>query len=87
MHLRRYCLLQSIEAKRRGEEGLQLALLGKQAEYAGTALSTSLPGYARLVAAGYTCTEDVTGARAEELITIAGLSRREADAVIAAIGS
>jgi hypothetical protein len=87
MHLRRYLLLQSVEARVRGQDGLQVALRTKQSEIAGTALSTALPGYARLVAAGYQCTEDVIGARAEELTRIAGLNRREADAVIAAVGS
>ena len=63
------------------------AFRGQQQAIAGTALSTALPGYDRLIAAGYSCTEDVAGARADELITAAGLNRSEADAVIAAVGS
>ena len=87
MHPRRYYLLQAFEARVRGEDGLWFALRGRQQELAGTALPTSLPGYALLVAAGYTCTEDVVGARADELIRTAKLNRREAEAVIAALGS
>ena len=106
MHIRRYCLLQAIEAKVRGEDGLWFALRGKQQEFAGTALPANTPGYALLVAAGYTCVEDIwtaaffnnpllspenraaaIAALANELIKVAGLNRREADAALAAIGS
>jgi hypothetical protein len=80
-------LLQAIEAKLRGEDGLYFGLINKQAEFAGTALPTSLPGYDRLIAAGYLCTEDVVGAMSDELIRVAGLNRREADAVIAALAT
>lgn len=87
MHPRRYYLLQAIEAKSRDQDGLWFALRGRQQEIAGTALPTSTPGYDRLIAAGYLAIEDVRGARADELIKVAGLSRRDADAAIAAIGA
>jgi hypothetical protein len=35
---------------------------------------------------GTTCIEDIAGARADELIKVAGLNRREADAALAALG-
>lgn len=86
-HPRRYYLLQALDARRREEDGLWFNLRGRQQELAGTALPASTPGYALLVAAGYTCTEDVIGARAEELMMTAGLNRREADAAIEAVGT
>lgn len=49
-----------------------------------TPLPTTTPGYSKLVANRYTCIEDVTGASAAELVQEAGLSYREAAAVIAA---
>jgi hypothetical protein len=48
---------------------------------------STTPGYDRLIAAGYTCKEDVIGAIADELMKVAGLNRREADAALAALGS
>lgn len=87
LHPRRAYLLIALTAKDRGEDGVWYVARGQQQAIAGTALSTALPGYDRLIAAGYSCTEDVAGARADELITAAGLNRSEADAVIAAVGS
>ena len=87
LHPRRTYLLLALSAKERLEDGAWYALRGQQEAIAGTAIATDLPGYDRLIAAGYTCTEDISGARADELEKAAGLNRREADAVIAAIGS
>jgi len=87
MHPRRYYLLQALEAKRRFEDGLWFTMRGRQQEIAGTALPPSTVRYDLLTAAGYLAIEDIRGARAEELIKVAGLNRREADAVIAAVGS
>lgn len=86
-HPRRVYLLLALDARTREEDGLWFSLRGRQQEIAGTALPTSTPGYDRLIAAGYTCTEDVVGAQADELMKTAGLNRREADAAIAAIGA
>jgi hypothetical protein len=86
-HARRMYLLLALDAKTRDEDGLWFNLRGRQQEFSGTPLATTLPGYDRLIKAGYTCTEDVVGALADELIKVAGLNRREADAVIAALAT
>lgn len=83
MHLRRYCLLQAVEARAAGDDGLEAALRGLQLATAGTALDPSWPGYSRLTAAGYRAREDIDGAEADELVRIAGLTYGEADAAIA----
>lgn len=87
LHPRRMYLLLALTSQQRGEDGAWRTLRGQQRAIAGTALPANLPGHDKLVAAGYECTEDVSGARADELMTAAGLNRREADAVIAALGS
>ncbi len=82
-NLRRYCLLMAYDARLRGEAGLEWALRGRQQETAGTALVTSWPSYAQLIAAGYTTREDLDGADSRELITLARLNRAQAEAAIA----
>lgn len=86
-HPRRVYLLLALDARMREEDGLWYALRGRQNEIPGTALPASTPGYDRLIAAGYTCTEDVVGANADELMRAAGLNRREAEAAIAALAT
>lgn len=86
-HPRRVYLLMAFDARTREEDGLWYSLRGRQQEIAGTALPASIPGRDRLVAAGYTCTEDVVGAQADELMKTAGLNRREAEAALAALSA
>ena len=86
-HPRRQYLLIALTARQRGEDAIWYVARGQQQAIAGTALPASLPGRDLLVAAGYECTEDVDGARADELTKAAGLSRRDAEAALAALGS
>jgi hypothetical protein len=84
--VRRYYLLSARAARARDEEALALAWEGKQRAEAGTplpAFSASIT--AKLNAAGYLVREDVEGADEEELRAEAGLSPKEAAAVLAAL--
>lgn len=69
------------------DDGGDIVWRGKHNAEPGTALPASTPGYSKLIAAEYTCTEDIVGANVDELIQECGLSRREAAAVIAAYGT
>jgi hypothetical protein len=89
---RRYYLLKAREARARDEEGLALTFEGKQREVAGTPLPALPPAITtKLAAAGYLVREDILaedgrGADEEELQVDAGLSKKEAAAVLAALG-
>lgn len=87
MHPRRYYLLQALFEKSKGADAAWFTLRGQQQALAGTALPTTIVRYDLLTAAGYLAYEDVRGARADELMKTAGLNRREADAVLAAVGA
>lgn len=80
----RYLLLKAHAADRRGDGELAATWRGKHQGLAGTALAADFPLRARLLAAGYQHTEDITGADEHELVE-AGLTRREALQVLAAI--
>jgi hypothetical protein len=82
--LRRYYLLKSRFAASVGSEAVALAFRGKQRAESGTDLPDGFPVREALLAAGYEAIEDVTGASVEELID-AGLTTREANAVLAAL--
>jgi hypothetical protein len=88
---RRYYLLNRFALRDTGQVGLSSVFRGKQEAEPGTALPAELPSRDTLVAAGYIAVEDLAagaldGADAEELFRYAGLNRREAQAVIAALG-
>jgi len=84
---RRYCLLKRFAAKDNGDEALVCVWRGKQEAVSATALASDFPYRAKLIAAGYSSVEDLTGADAIELRKRASLGRREADTVIAAIAA
>lgn len=81
---RRYALLQSYVELSRDEMGLAGFWRAKQEERTGAALPVTFPFMSRLTAARYTTEEDLDGADADELQANAGLSRREAQAVLTA---
>jgi hypothetical protein len=82
---RRYLLSASRSAGLEGLRGASAALLASHEAQPGTALPSTFPAYGKLVAAHYTCREDVAGADVDELIVCAGLTRPEALAVLQAI--
>ena len=81
---RRYYLAKRVAARRDDDEALELTWQAKQEAEPGTALAADYPARAALVAAGYTTTEDLDGADADEL-RAAGLSTRDAEAALAAL--
>lgn len=79
---RRYYLAQRLRAREALlEEGVWQA---KQEAEPGTELAADFPSAAALEAAGYTTVEDLDGADVAELRR-AGLTRRQAETVIAAV--
>jgi hypothetical protein len=81
---RRYYLLKALVAAEQDDD-LAFTWRAKQAALAGAALAADFPARATLVAAGYSTTEDLDGADADELTRYAGLTRSQADAAIAAL--
>lgn len=84
---RRYLLLKYQVASARFEFGLALAWLGKHDASDGTALPADFPSRETLAAAHYTTREDLTGASVDELATQAGLTRGDAQRVLAALAA
>lgn len=85
---RRFYLLARFRALSYDERALASTLLYLRNAEPGTPIDASTPAYAKLVAAGYIAREDFAGATEDELLTnVAGLTRREATAVIAAVGT
>ena len=82
---RRYYLLKRLQARRHCRE--EDAWIGKQAALGGNALPASFPHLAALTAAGYSTTEDLTGAAPDELVEFVNLSFRDAAAVLAALSA
>lgn len=76
---RRYLLNELKLAQRAGDDGAEALWRGRLNAVSGTPLPTTTPGYALLVAADYTCAEDVQGARVPELV---GVGLTPADALI-----
>ena len=85
---RRYYLLKGREAEARGEDGLALVWWSKQDALSGTDLPADFPSKTALAALRYTKVEDLKGENVSADIaelTAAGLPRKEAQAVIAAL--
>lgn len=80
---RRYYLHKRIIARAQNTS-LEPAWQARQEEMPGTALPASFPFLSELEAVGYTTREDLDGADADELVDHVSLSRRDAEAVIAA---
>lgn len=81
---RRYYLLKAAAAAAEDPKGMADVWRGKQAAEPGTALSLGFPYRSRLVAAGYSTTEDLAGASVDELRGV-GFRAAEANAILAAI--
>jgi hypothetical protein len=84
---RRYLLLKRrywLEMDNRAMEGV---FRGLQEAQPGNALPVTFPFRIELAAAGYSTREDLTGADQRELWTMAGLSLRDADAVLTALAA
>ena len=79
---RRYYLLKRQVASLR-DESIEAQWHAKQIEVVGTVLPSAFP-FLSLLGTFYTTVEDLNGANVEELRDF-GLSRREAEAVIAAV--
>ena len=82
---RRYLLRKAKVAEALEQGALVLAWRAKQLEQPGTPLPNVFPHRAKLVAAWYEAVEDVRGADVFELRESVGLSRHEAEAVLAAL--
>lgn len=85
MNVRRYYLLKMRAARSTLDRALASTWQAKHDAEPGTPLVISTPGYSRLVAAGYTSVEDLDGATVAELVRETGVSRREAEAALAAL--
>lgn len=85
---RRYYLLKGREAKARREDSLALAWWSKQSALSGTDLPEGFPSKTALAGLRYTKVEDLKGESASAdlaELTAAGLPRKEAVVVIAAL--
>lgn len=82
---RRYLLRKAKIAEALEQGALVLVWRAKQLEQPGTPLPNNFPHRATLVAAWYEAVEDVRGADVSELRESAGLSRVDAEAVLAAL--
>lgn len=83
-NLRRYALGMRRVAELDGDLAIAQMWMATQAQTAGTPLPSTVPHQALLATAGYTTVEDLDGADADELVA-AGLSYRQANAVIASL--
>lgn len=81
---RRYYLSKRRAAREMGDLAFAGAWQAKQEAQPGTALAVDFPAKSALAAAGYTTTEDLTGASLAELLN-AGLSLSDATAALAAL--
>lgn len=84
---RRYCLLERHAAKRRCEIGIANVFRAKQEEESATALPSGFPHAAELATGGYTTVQDINGADFDELECEAGLTQKQAQAVLTALGA
>jgi hypothetical protein len=82
--LRRFYLKKRKMAGEAGEHALSGLWQARQQEQPGVALPAAFPYRAELVAAGYSTSEDLDGACADELFDWAGLDNSAAKAVLAA---
>ncbi len=83
--LRRFYLMNRIEAHRQLEFALRDVWRAKQEAEPGTALAAGFPAKSLLAAAGYTTVEDIDGADCAELEDYAALSTLQARTVLAAL--
>jgi hypothetical protein len=83
--VRRYYLAKRFAAVERDDLAIASVWRAKQEAEPGTALASDFPARTKLIAAGYSAVEDLQGSDTNELRRRASLSRREADAVIAAL--
>jgi len=67
-----------------GDYAIASVWQAKQEAEPGTPLAVTFPSYTKLVEAWYTTAQDLEGADARELNYFAGLSQRDAEAVLAA---
>lgn len=65
--LRRWCILQAVDAIARLDFGQASMLWGKQEAQAGTPIPTNCPAYAKLTGNHYATVEDIDGANIPEL--------------------
>ena len=84
---RRYCLYKRLNARDEGVKALELLWRGYQEAQPGTALPSTFPARAKLVAVGYVAGADLVGADVDELRDYAKLSPKEAEAVLAAVAT
>jgi hypothetical protein len=82
---RRFYLLKAQAADLDG--GFASTWWGKQEGEAGTALPDGFPSLAALTAAHYTTVQDLTGAGTTELVREAGLTTKQAEAVLTALAA
>ncbi len=82
---RRYYLLKAQATDRDG--GFASTWWGKQEGEPGVALPTGFPSKAALATAHYTTVEDLTGAGTKELVCEAGLTTKQAEAVLTALAA
>lgn len=87
LNARRYYLGKRLHAARGPTPGLANVWRAIQEATAGTALAAAFPCATALAAAGYTTREDLAGATVDELVDFAGLTSREAQAVLAALAA
>jgi hypothetical protein len=81
---RRYYLHKRLQAALYEESDIELTWQAKQESEPGTPLPTSFPHRAALAAFGYTTSEDLDGADADELLRV-GFSTDDAKAIIEAL--
>lgn len=84
---RRYYLQKRLAAARAGDLELAGVWRSKQEATAATPLPADFPLSAALAAAGYSTVEDIDGASADELVSEAALSPRDAEAVLTALAA
>lgn len=83
-NLRRYALFKRRAAEEVGDRAVRDVWKSKQEEMPGTALGADFPSRSRLVALGYSTTEDLDGADACELREL-GFGAREITEILGAI--
>jgi hypothetical protein len=81
---RRFYLLKRLALRAQGDRATEGIWRAKQEAIAGTSLDATFPHLTALAAIGYSTTEDLEDATETELID-AGLTRRQARAVLAAL--
>lgn len=81
---RRYCHRERMNARVQSNGQLESVWRAKQEAQPGTPLPLTFPFLAKLEIGGYTTQQDLLGADEDELMQIAELNQRDAQAVLAA---